>query len=75
MIFLLEIDTSSLVDASEIGFYGVPALFILKYQSRISFSVTVAISNPDKASHSDGQGSLTTVSIKLPTFWTDSPEV
>jgi len=27
------------------------------------------VSNPD------GQGSLTTVSIKLPTFWTDSPEV
>ena len=41
----------------------------------ISFSVTVAISTPDEANHPDDQFSLTTVSIKLATFWTDSPEV
>ena len=30
--------------------------------------------NPDEANHPDCQVSLTTVSIKLPTFWTYSPE-
>ena len=41
----------------------------------ISFSVTVAISTPDEANHPDVQFSLTTVSIKLATFWTDSLEM
>ena len=70
-IFLSEI-IILLIDAAEIGFYWVPAIFILKYQSRMS-------TTDEGPSHSDGQVSLTTIfttnSIKLPTFWTDSPKV
>lgn len=39
------------------------------------FSVVAMSTNNEVSSPPDGQLSLTTVSIKLPTFWTDSPEV
>ena len=72
-----------LVDASEIGSFRVPALFILKYQSRIPtietfffFSVKSRMSTTDEEPlQLDGQLSLMMVSIKLPIFWTDSPKV
>ena len=72
LIHLKLVSTESLLFSysnTKVGFPMIKTCFV-------SFSVKVAMSITDEGPlNPDGQGSLTRVSIKLPTFWTNSPDV